>query len=116
MGTRAGAADGRAKSVFVLSEGRFLARWSGGLGMQLRGATLPITLGVPLGVSLEILPTHIPLPAKIRTELLDPIEVEHDPERAGDGEYVDRVYRELQAAIQAGTNRLAARRRFPVFG
>ena len=67
-------------------------------------------------VSLEILPTHFPLPAKIRTELLDPIEVEHDPERAGDVEYVDRIYREVQAAIQAGMNRLAARRRFPVFG
>jgi len=103
-------------TVFVLSEGRFLARWSGGLGRRLRGATLPITLGVPLGVSLEILPTHIPLPAKIRTELLDPIEVEHDPERAGDVEYVDRIYREVEAAIQAGMNRLAARRRFPVFG
>jgi 1-acyl-sn-glycerol-3-phosphate acyltransferase len=103
-------------TVFVLSEGRFLARWSGGLGRRLRGVTLPITLGVPLGVSLEILPTHIPLPAKIRTELLDAIEVEHDPERAGDVEYVDRIYREVQAAIQAGMNRLAARRRFPVFG
>jgi hypothetical protein len=59
---------------------------------------------------------HIPLPAKIRTELLDPIEVEHDPERASDVAYVDRIYREVQAAIQAGMNRLAVRRRFPVFG
>ena len=75
---------------------------SGGLGRRLRGATLPITLGVPLGVSLEILPTHIQLPAKIRTELLAPIEVEHDPERAGDAEYVNRIYREVQAAIDAG--------------
>jgi 1-acyl-sn-glycerol-3-phosphate acyltransferase len=103
-------------TVFVLSEGRFLARWSRGVGRRLRGATLPITLGVPLGVSLEILPTHIPLPAKIRTELLDPIEVEHDPQRAGDVVYVDRIYRAVEAAIQAGMNRLAARRRFPVFG
>jgi 1-acyl-sn-glycerol-3-phosphate acyltransferase len=103
-------------TVFVLSEGRFLARWSGGLGGRLRGVTLPITLGVPLGVSLEILPTHIPLPAKIRPELLDPIEVGHEPERASDVEYVDRIYREVRAAIQAGLNRLAARRQFPVFG
>jgi 1-acyl-sn-glycerol-3-phosphate acyltransferase len=68
-------------TVFVLSEGRFLARWLGGLGRRLRGAMLPITLGVPFGVALEILPAHIPLPATISTELLDPIEVEHDPER-----------------------------------
>ena len=56
-------------TVFVLSEGRILARRSG--GWRARGATLPITLGVPLEVSPEILPT---------------------------------------------LNRLAARRRFPVFG
>jgi 1-acyl-sn-glycerol-3-phosphate acyltransferase len=103
-------------TVFVLSEGRFLARWLGGVGRRLRGVTVPIMLGVPLGVSLEILPTHIPLSGKIRTELLDPIEVEHDPERASDVEYVDRIYREVRAAIRAGMSRLAARRRFPVFG
>ena len=102
-------------TVFVLSEG-FLARWSGGLGRRLRGVNLPITLGVPLGVSLEILPTQFPLQAKIRTELRDPIDVEREPERAGDVVYVDRIYREVQAAIQAGMNRLAARRRFPAFG
>jgi hypothetical protein len=86
------------------------------LGRRLRGATLPITLGVPFGVSLEILPTHIPLPAKIRTELLEPIRVEHDPDRAHDQEYLGRVYGEAEAAIQAGMDRLAARRSFPVFG
>jgi len=103
-------------TVFVLSEGRFLARWSGPLGRRLRGATVPITLGVPFGIALEILPTHIPLPAKIRTELLDPIRVEHDPERARDQEYVDRIYREVEAAIQAGMDRLAAKRRLPILG
>jgi hypothetical protein len=72
--------------------------------------------GLPLGIALEIVPTHIPLPAKIRTELLDPIDVEHDPQRAGDVEYVDQIYREVQAAIHQGMNRLAARRRFPVSG
>jgi 1-acyl-sn-glycerol-3-phosphate acyltransferase len=103
-------------TVFILSEGRFLARWSGGLGKRLRGVTLPITLGLPLGVSLEILPTHIPLPAKIRTELLDPIHVDTDAERADDPQYVDSVYREVEAAIQAGMDRLAARRSFPILG
>jgi len=103
-------------TVFVLSEGRFLARWSGPLARRLRGATVPITLGVPFGIALEILPTHIPLPAKIRTELLDPVAVDHDPDRVSDQEYVEAIYREVQAAIQAGMDRLAARRRFPIFG
>ena len=30
-------------------------------------------------------------------------------------QYVDRICREVRAAIQAGMSRLAARRRFPVF-
>jgi hypothetical protein len=62
------------------------------------------------------LPTHLPLPAKIRTELLDPIHLADDLEKANDTEYVDLVYREVEASIQAGMNRLASRRSFPVFG
>ena len=56
------------------------------------------------------------MPAKIRTELLEPVEVDSDPERSEDAEYVDSVYREVEAAIQAGMDRLAKRRSFPVFG
>ena len=102
-------------TVFVLSEGRFLARWTG-LGKRLRGATMPIISGVPFPLAIEILPMHIPLPAKIRTELLDPIRLEPDPEKANDDSYVDMVYREVEASIQAGIDRLARRRAFPVFG
>jgi hypothetical protein len=57
----------------------------------------------------------MPLPAKIRTELLDPIRVDDDPDRADDDRYVERVYTEVEAAIQAGMDRLARRRRFPLF-
>ena len=102
-------------TVFVLWEGRLLARVTG-LGARLRGATLPIILGFPFGLTPEILPCHLPLPAKIRTELLDPIVVEHDPERADDAAYVDDVYRDVEASIQSGMDRLAARRSFPIWG
>jgi hypothetical protein len=102
-------------TVFVLSEGRFLARWSG-LGKRLRGSTVPIISGFPFPLALEVLPMHLPLPAKIRTEFLDPIELDPDPEKAGDKQYVDAMYRKVQAAIQAGMDRLAKRRSFPIFG
>ena len=102
-------------TVFVLSEGRFLARWTG-LGKRLRGATLPIIAGPPFGLAVEITPMHIPLPAKIRTEFLDPIRVDTDPERATDGAYVTSVYDEVERSIQAGMDRLAQRRSFPIFG
>lgn len=102
-------------TVFVLSEGRFLARWTG-LGKQLRGATFPIITGFPLPLAVEILPAHLPLPAKIRTEFLDPIRVDSDPARADDADYVDSVYAQVENAIQSGMDRLAKRRSFPVLG
>lgn len=102
-------------TVFVLSEGRALAKASGA-GKVLRGATMPIIAGPPFGLAIETVPMHVPLPAKIRTEILDPIELDADPQRARDDAYVDAVYREVEQAIQEGMDRLAKRRRFPVFG
>jgi 1-acyl-sn-glycerol-3-phosphate acyltransferase len=102
-------------TVFVLSEGRFLAKWTG-LGKKLRGATMPIIAGFPFPLAVEILPMHLPLPAKIRTELLEPIHLDADPDKADDKAYVDEIYREAEAAIQAGMDRLAKRRSFPIFG
>jgi hypothetical protein len=58
----------------------------------------------------------VPLPAKIRTELLDPIEVDSDPDRVNDKAYVQKIYDQVEAEIQAGMNRLAAKRTLPVFG
>jgi len=102
-------------TVFVLSEGRFLARWTG-LGRRLRGATVPIIAGPPFGVAVEITPMHIPLPAKIRTEFREPIRVDTDPARANDAEYVASIYDEVERSIQAGMSRLAKRRSFPILG
>lgn len=102
-------------TVFVLSEGRFIARWTG-LGKRLRGTTIPIIAGFPFPLAIEILPMHLPLPAKIRTEFLDPIRLDSDPARADDDAYVDAIYREVQLAIQEGMDRLAKRRSFPVLG
>ena len=87
-----------------------------GLKKTLRGANIPIISGFPFPLGVEVLPAHVPLPAKIRTELLDPIEVVDDPERIDDDAYVQKVYDEVEAAIQAGMDRLAAKRRLPVLG
>jgi 1-acyl-sn-glycerol-3-phosphate acyltransferase len=106
-------------TVFVLSEGQWLAnaldRFTG-LKKKLRGANLPIVAGFPFPLAIEALPAHLPLPAKIRTEFLDPIEVDHDPERVNDEKYVQGIYDEVHGAIQAGMTRLAKKRQFPVFG
>ena len=106
-------------TVFVLSEGQWIANGLdriSGLKRKLRGTRLPIVLGIPFGLTIETIPTHLPLPAKIRTELLDPIYVDTDPERVNDRDYVNSIYREVESAIQDGMDRLAKRRRFPIFG
>ena len=72
--------------------------------------------GIPFGLTIETIPTHLPLPAKIRTELLDPIYVDKDPERVNDREYDNSIYLEVESAIQSGMDRLVKQRRFPIFG
>jgi 1-acyl-sn-glycerol-3-phosphate acyltransferase len=106
-------------TVFVLSEGKWLATVLDkalGLKKTLRGANLPIIAGFPFPLAVEILPAHVPLPAKIRTELLDPIEVDDDPERVDDDAYVEKIYEQVRSEIQAGMDRLAAKRSLPILG
>ncbi len=68
-----------------------------------------------MGVSPALLP-EIPLPTKIRTAFGDPIELDRDPVRAQDEDYVNAKYREVRASIQHGMDALARRRRLPLFG
>jgi hypothetical protein len=77
---------------------------------------MPVIAGFPFPLAIEILPAHLPLPAKIRTEFLAPIRVDTNPERVGDDKYVESIYHEVEGAIQAGMDRLAKRRSFPILG
>jgi hypothetical protein len=98
----------------VLLRGRRLAK-----ALQLdkvaRLKVFPVALSAPWGIAPAALP-EIPLPTKIRTAFQDPIEVDSDPERAQDREYVEAKYEEVRRSIQHGMDTLARRRRFPVFG
>ena len=103
-------------TLFVLSEGRALAKWLH-LKKLLRVEVAPITLSWPLGIALHVTPLqHVPLPAKIRTEILAPIYFDADPKNADDAAYVQRMYTEIESRIQAAMDRLAAKRKFPIFG
>jgi hypothetical protein len=75
----------------------------------------PVALQAPWGLSPAMLP-ELPLPTKIRTAFQDPIELDSDPERANDDDYVEAKYEEVRASIQGGMDALARRRRFPLFG
>ena len=54
--------------------------------------------------------------AKIRTAFQPAVELDPDPERAADDDYVESIYDEVQASIQAGMTALARRRALPLFG
>ncbi len=106
---------GGADTVFVLSEGRWLAEKLQ-LKRFLRSERVPLVAGLPFGLWLEVLPSHIPLPSKIRYEILAPINLDHDPAAADDEAYVEQIYREVEARLQAGVDRLMQARRFPLLG
>jgi len=103
-------------TLFVLSEGRGLAK-ALGLKKRMRSEVAPVTLSVPFGIQLHLTPfQHIPLPAKIRTEFLEPIYLDTDRDKENDNEYVGEIYNEIESMIQAGMDRLAKKRKFPLLG
>jgi 1-acyl-sn-glycerol-3-phosphate acyltransferase len=101
-------------SMPVLATGRRLASLLQ-LDRIARLKMFPIALSAPWGIAPALLP-EIPLPTKIRTAFQEPIEVDHDPERAADTPYVERKYEEVRRSIQRGMDALARRRRLPLFG
>jgi 1-acyl-sn-glycerol-3-phosphate acyltransferase len=101
-------------SMPVLATGRRIAR-----ALQLdrvaRLKMFPVALQAPWGLSPALLP-EIPLPTKIRTAFQEPIEVDRDPARAEDDDYLEATYKEVESSIQRGMDALARRRRLPLFG
>jgi hypothetical protein len=81
----------------------------------LRLKVFPLAVSLPWGIAPAMLP-QFPLPAKIRTRLMPPIEVTHDPDRADDDEYVESMYAKVQDSIQTGMDTLARKRALPLFG
>jgi 1-acyl-sn-glycerol-3-phosphate acyltransferase len=101
-------------SMPVLASGRRIARLLQ-LDRIARLKMFPIAIQVPWGISPALLP-ELPLPTKIRTEFQPAVELDRDPERAEDEKYVDAMYDEVLGSIQSGIDRLARRRRLPLFG
>lgn len=105
---------GGADAMPVLIRGDRLAR-ALRLDKTLRLKVFPLAISLPWGIAPAALP-QLPLPAKIRTRLMPVVEMEHDPARADDDEYVESKYREVQDSIQRGMDALARKRAFPLFG
>jgi 1-acyl-sn-glycerol-3-phosphate acyltransferase len=85
------------------------------LDKLLRLKVFPVAVSLPWGIAPAALP-QLPLPAKIRTRLMPAVEVDHDPARADDADYVEQKYREVESSIQRGMDALARKRALPLFG
>ncbi len=87
-----------------------LARFSLKVG---RSDILPIAFGFPFGLSILTVPLNIPLPAKIVTQVLPPIDI---AARFGEKPDVDDVDRYVRWVMQSDLDLLSRRRRFPILG
>ncbi len=99
---------GGQETQLVLTRGESLAKvmpWT----KALRTKHVPVAVGFPWGVSLGI-PPHLPLPSKIVTRFLEPI----DP--AAHGNHVTTIDELVRGRMQAALDEMAAQRRFPVLG
>jgi hypothetical protein len=64
-------------------------------------------LAPPWGLAVSDMVPRLPLPTKIAIEVEDPIDVDGDD---------DVIHKQVIESLQAGVDRLAAERRFPVIG
>lgn len=102
-------AVGGQDTYLPLTDGRRIAKLLR-LDKLARLKVLPISLALPWGINVGDFAGHLPLPAKIRVEVLDPIDVN---ERFGDEADSDAAYDHITERMQEALTALAAQRVLP---
>ena len=102
---------GGQETQLYLTRGTWLAERLG-IKRLLRSAILPVSFGFPFGLS-AVVPPNVPLPTKIVTQVLDPIDI---TAQFGEDPDIDEVDEHVRSVMQQGLDDLAARRRFPILG
>lgn len=103
---------GGQETALFLGRGNSLAT-ALGLDKLFRLKVLPVSIAPPWGINIGDFLGHIPLPAKLTTEVLPPIDID---EQFGPDPDVDEVYEHVTRVMQEALDALAAERRFPVIG
>jgi 1-acyl-sn-glycerol-3-phosphate acyltransferase len=103
---------GGQETALFLSRGAWLARLTRA-DKYLRLKVIPISIALPWGLNVGDLLGHIPLPAKITSEVLAPIDVR---EQFGEDPDLAEVYEHVTGVMQDALEGLASERRFPVIG
>ena len=104
-------AAGAHETFLVIDDMRWLAR-----GLRLdklfRLKVLPLTLSLPWGLTLGVVPTYWPMPTKILMEIGKPISFERSGDAAADdATYVRACADRVEIAMQATLTRLARERK-----
>lgn len=103
---------GGQETALFLGRGNWLAHTLG-LDSLFRLKVLPVSLAAPWGINVGDFLGHLPLPAKITTEVLAPIDLEDE---FGADPDIDEIYEHVTRIMQEALDALAAERRFPVIG
>ena len=101
---------GGQETQLFLTRGTWLAKRLG-LKRLLRSEMVPVSFGFPFGLSLGAM--NLPLPTKIVTEVLAPIDIDATFGKDADPAVVDAHVRKT---MQSGLDKLAKQRRLPVLG
>ncbi len=101
---------GGQETQLFLTQGTGLAKRLG-LG-RLRVGILPLSIGFPFGLSVFV-PPNVPLPAKIVTQVLEPIDIVR---QFGEHPDVDAVDEHVRSMMQEALDELGQQRRFPFLG
>lgn len=105
-------AVGGQETALFLGQGEWLAHLAH-LDSLLQLHVVPVSVALPWGLDVGDTFGHIPLPAKLTIEVLEPIDL---AARYGEAPDVGRIYRDIVELMQQRLDRLAAERRWPVLG
>lgn len=101
---------GAQETQIFLARGDSIARRIG--LTKARMEILPISIGLPFGLSV-LFPPNVPLPSKIVTQVLDPIDIVAE---FGEKPDIDEVDHRVRSVMQTALDELARQRRFPIIG
>ena len=105
------ASIGGQETQLYLTRGTWLAERLG-IKRLLRSAIMPVSFGFPFGFS-AVIPPNLPLPSKLVTQVLEPIDI---AKQFGEDPDVDEVDAHVRSVMQEALTKLAAERRLPILG
>jgi 1-acyl-sn-glycerol-3-phosphate acyltransferase len=101
---------GAQEAQLFLTRGNWLAKRIG--LKKLRAEILPVSFGFPFGLSV-FFPPNLPLPTKVVTQVLDPIDVVAE---FGEDPDIGAVDAHIRTVMQAALDEMVKKRRFPILG